>query len=178
MAVVFDEQRVEAVGGETEAHEAGGGAGVANDVGDGFADGEREYGLFGGAELERGWLERGVEVEGDAGGAEGAASEVELGGEAFGAVADDGAADLGEGFAGGGFDVGDLGSGGACVGRVRSLLEEAAGELGFEDDDGEGVAEDVVHVARDAFALGEGGEALDLVLGAEEAGAGAFFLAR
>ncbi len=49
-------------------------------------------------------------------------------------------------------------------GAVEFALEEAAGELAFEDDDREGVAEDVVEVAGDSFALGDGGEGFDLLL--------------
>ena len=50
-AVVGDEEGLEAVGRCGEAHAAVGGMGVADDVGDGFADGEAEDGLFGGVEL-------------------------------------------------------------------------------------------------------------------------------
>ncbi len=51
--------------------------------------------------------------------------------------------------------------------------DEAAGELGFEDDDREGVAEDIVEVAGDALALGDGGELYIFRLGAAEFGVGA-----
>ena len=47
---------------------------------------------------------------------------------------------------------------------MRVAFDETAGEFGFEDDDGEGVAEDVVQVAGDAFAFGDGGELFDLFL--------------
>ena len=70
---------------------------------------------------------------------EGVAGAFDFGGEALGAVAADGFADFGEGGAGGGFYVGDL-----LGGALRVAVDEAAGELGFEDDDGESVAEDVV----------------------------------
>ena len=55
-------------------------------------------------------------------------------------------------------------------------MDEAAGELGFEDDDGECVAEDVVEVARDAFAFGDGGELLVFFLGGAELAVGALLL--
>ena len=73
-----------------------------------------------------------------------------LGGETLGAIAADGLADFGEGGAGGLFYFGDL-LGGAC----GVAFDEAAGEFGFEDDDGESVAEDVVEIAGDAFAFGD-----------------------
>ena len=45
-----------------------------------------------------------------------------------------------------------------CTLRGRAFDKAATGELGFEDDDGECVAEDVVQVAGDALAFGDGGE--------------------
>jgi hypothetical protein len=53
--------------------------------------------------------ERGLGDERDAGGVEGAARGLDLGGEAAGAIAADGLADLGERGAGGAFHIADLG---------------------------------------------------------------------
>ena len=162
-AVVVDFKGGEAVGGSGEAHGAPGGVGVANDVGDGFPDGEREDRLFAGFKRGR----RSFAGESDAGGLEGEAGLLDLSGEAFAAVAADGLADFGERGAGGAFDVGDFGGGaGGFIGRAAS--DETAGELGFEDDDREGVAEDIVEVAGDALALGDGGELYVFGLGAAE----------
>ncbi|XWK69094.1 hypothetical protein RBB80_06245 [Tunturiibacter gelidiferens] len=52
--VVGDEERVIAVFRSREADAAVCGLGVAHDVGDGFADGETEHGLFGCVELRHG----------------------------------------------------------------------------------------------------------------------------
>ncbi len=54
-------------------------------------------------------------------------------------------------------------------------MQELAGELGFQRDDGERVAENIMQVAGDAFAFGDGGEVFDFFLGAHEFCAGAFF---
>ena len=132
------------------------GLGVAHDVGDGFADGEAEHGLFCGVEL---W-QRGFAGQRYACCLQGVAGEFHFGGEALGAVAADGFADFAEGGSGGLFDVGDL-----LGGALRIAFDQASGELGFEDDDGEGVAEDVVEIAGDAFAFGYGGELFDSLPG-------------
>ncbi len=89
----------------------------------------------------------------------------------MGAVAADGFADFAEGGAGGLLYFGDL-LGGAC----GVAFDEAPGELGFEDDDGESVAEDVVEIAGDAFAFGDGGESDVFFLGDAEFGVGASLL--
>ena len=94
---------------------------------------------------------------------EGAACGFDLGGEALGAVAGDGFADFGESGAGGALDVGYLGGSALevavlVVGLRGVCLDEAPGELGFEDDDGERMAEDIMEVAGDAFAFRDGGE--------------------
>ena len=76
---------------------------------------------------------------------------------------------------GGAFDVCDFGG---CADRVgvRGMVEETAGELGFEDDDGERVAENVMQVAGDAFALGDGGEGYVFFLRGAEQAVGALLL--
>ena len=56
-AVVFDDEAADADVGD-EAEGAGGGAGMADDIGDGFAEGECEHGLFGGGEGR--WSYRGL----------------------------------------------------------------------------------------------------------------------
>jgi hypothetical protein len=68
-AVVGDEQGMVAIGGVCETHAAVRGLGVTNDVGDGFADGEAEYGLFCGVKFRQ-W---GFAGEGYACGLEGVA---------------------------------------------------------------------------------------------------------
>ena len=68
-----------------------------------------------------------------------------------------------EGGAGGVFYVGDF-----VRGALRVAVDQASGEFGFEDDDGERVAEDVVEIAGDAFALGDGGELDVFFLGGAE----------
>ena len=60
--------------------------------------------------------------------------------------------------------------------RAGIAGDEAAGEFGFEDDDGEGVAKDVVEVAGDAFALGDGGEGDVFFKGGAEFAIGAALL--
>jgi len=81
-------------------------------------------------------------------------------------------ADFGEGGAGGTFYVGDFGGG-----ALRVEGDEASGELGFEDDDRERVAEDVVEVAGYALAFGYGGERLIFCLSHEQPGCRALLLA-
>ena len=66
------------------------------------------------------------------------------------------------------FDVGDL-----LGGALRVAFDEASGQFGFEDDDREGVAEDVVKVAGDAFAFGYSGEVEVFFLGQAELVVGA-----
>ena len=171
--IVFDDEAAVVAFGD-EAQTAGGGAGVAHDVGDGFAQGEGEGGLFGGGEM-RGGGGIGVEDKGDACCVEGAAGGFDFGTEAAGAVAADGLADFCESGARDAFDVGDLGGGAVVVGGFVAI-DEAAGELSFEDDDGEGVAENVVEIAGDAFAFGDGGEGEVFVLGFAELAIGAALL--
>ena len=65
-------------------------------------------------------------------------------------------------------DVTDLGG---CARWVK--VDETAGELGFEDDQRKGVAEDVVEVACDALPLSERGEGHVLLLGETELAIGA-----
>ena len=161
-AVVFDREGVIVVSRDGEAHGAACGFGVADDVGDGFANGECEDGLFGCAEGGRA-CGRGFPGERYVGRVEGLAGTVEFCGEALGAVAADGFADFGEGSAGGGFYVGDF-----VRGALRVVVHQAAGEFGLEDDDGESVSEDVVEIAGDAFALGDGCELNIFFLGGAE----------
>ncbi len=101
-----------------EAYAALGGFGVADDVSDGFADGETEDGLFRGVELRDG----GFAGEGDTGGLEGLAGLLHFGGESPGAIAADGLSDFAECGAGGPFYVGHL------VGcTLRVTFEESSG---------------------------------------------------
>jgi len=79
-AVVFDQQLAAAFG-DCDAKAAVAGARVADDVGDGFAESEREDGLFGGGEA--GDVRRnGLAVQRYAGGGEGEAGVVDLGEQA------------------------------------------------------------------------------------------------
>ena len=155
-AVIGDEERVIAVLGPGEAYAALRGFGVADDVGDGFADGETEDGLFRCVELR----DRGFAGESNTRGLQGFAGLLHLGGETLRAVATDGLADFAEGGASGLFYIGDLLG---CT--LWVAFDEPAGEFGLKDDDGEGVSENVVEVAGDAFAFGYGGEGYVLFLG-------------
>jgi hypothetical protein len=85
--VVFDDEAATILLRDEE-QAARGGAGVADDVGDGFAEGEGQCDFFGGSEVSRAG-DRCLEDKGDACGIEGEASSFNLGAEAAGAVASD-----------------------------------------------------------------------------------------
>jgi hypothetical protein len=109
LAVVFDDKAALVVLSH-EAQAAGGRAGVTNDVGDGFAESEREGYLLRHREVS-GASGGGVESEGHARGIEGEARGFDLSAKATSTVATNSLADLGECAAGDAFNVNNLGSG-------------------------------------------------------------------
>jgi hypothetical protein len=131
LTIVFNDETAPVVFGD-EAQAAGGGAGVTNDVGDGFAQSERKGDLFRDREIG-GIGGCAVEDERDAGGVKGQARGFDLSSQAAGAIATDSFADFGECGAGDVFNIGDLG-GGACVIAWILTVDEPTGELSFKDD--------------------------------------------
>ena len=91
--------------------------------------------------------------------------------QTFGAIAADGLPHLAQSLAGDVFHFADF-----MTGARRIAIHQLAGQLGFEDDNGERVSEDVVEIARDALALGELGEVKNLLVGEVEFPAGAYAL--
>lgn len=153
-AVIFDLEPSHVVR-QGQADPAGFGPRVAQDVRGGFAQDHGQCVFVGGGQGEGFGLNR----ESDARGFEGLAHGFELGGETRGAVAGDGASHLGEGVARHFVDLADL------LGRSRGVaFHELAREFGLERDDGEGVAEHVVEVARDPLAFRDLGQVFDFAM--------------
>jgi hypothetical protein len=147
--VFYHEPAMTGFGDKTEP--AIGGAGVADDVCYGLAQRESEGRFFLRTEGLAVWFAFRLQL--DAGSIKGTASGVDFGGQAAGAVAANGFADFSEGVAGGSFNVRHFRGGADGIEQ-----DEAAGEFGLEDNDGERMAEDIMQVTGDAFALGHGGE--------------------
>ena len=120
------------------------GARMPHDVGDGFPQAEAEgVGL---RVVERGGLNVGGEL--DAGGGQYFARLRQLGGKAFRPVACYGLANFCECLPGGLLHVLNF-----SPSHLRVCLEDAVGEVRFDGDGGEGVAEEIVQIAGDALAL-------------------------
>lgn len=132
---------------------------MAHHIGDGLAQGERDHGFPRGCEAGR--LNQGFEL--DSGGFEGGAGVAQFAFDARQAVPADGGAHLAEGVAGDGLDVADL-----LLGALGIRGEQFGSQFRFEDDDREGVAQQVVQIARDTLALGDAGEVLDFLLRAQK----------
>ncbi|RIH76340.1 hypothetical protein Mterra_03888 [Calidithermus terrae] len=129
---------------------------MADHVGHRLAQRHADHGLLGGGEGEG----LGVVLEADPGGAQGQPGPGELALQAPRLVALHRLAHLGGGLAADPLDLAHL-----AGGSSRVALGELGGELGLEGDDREGVAQQVVQVAGDALALGDGRQALVLLGG-------------
>ena len=139
-----------------KAHATVRGLGVTDDIGYRFTNGEAEHGFFCRVQLRQ----RSFAGQRYTCCLQRVAGEFHLGGEALGAIASDCFAHFAEGGSRGLFDIGDLLG---CA--LWIAFDQASGEFGLEHDDGESVTEDVMQIAGDAFAFGDGGELLDLFVG-------------
>ena len=149
-AVVLDRQaHAAAVLGERDAALAR--PRVTDDVGDGLAQAEREGAFLIGVERDLGHVHR----QGDAGRIERGARGRHLLVQPLTAIAIDRLPHFGERVARDALDVADL-----ADGAVEIAIGDLGGELRLQDDDRQRVAEQVVEVARDPLALGDGRQVL------------------
>ena len=131
--------------------------GVTDDVGHGFANRQGENGLLCRAEGNSGSFA----VHGDASGFQRAAGLQEFGSESLTAISANGFAHVGQRGTRSMLHVLHL-----LLGALRIAVHQLARELGLQGDERQGVSQQIVQVARNAFALGNLGQVLDFVLGA------------
>ena len=146
-----------------------GGAGVANDVGNSFSQRQSQGRLL--LRAEGLAVRLAFSQERDTGGIKGTTRGIDFCFEAARAVAADGLPDLSKRGAGRLLDVCHFRDG--AVGIER---DETAGKFGLEDDNGECMAENIMQVTRNAFALSDGGEGDVLFKSGAELGVGTFLL--
>ena len=132
------------------------GIGVAHDVGHRLAQRQRQGRLVRDRQRGEVGLDRGL----DAGRRQRPPRAVQLAAQPLGPIADHGGPHLGQRLAPDPLDVPHL-----VAGPRRLALRQPRGQLGLQDDHRQGVAEQVVQVARDALPLGERREPLDLLVG-------------
>ena len=135
-------------------------AGVADDVGDGFAQGEGQGAILVRRERAAATAQIGADARRD----QDALGVGDLVAQAFRPVAADGAANLGQRVARDALDVADLGAA-----RAGSRSASLAGQLRLQHDDRQRVPEQIVQVAADALALGDPRHLLDGRLGHAQA---------
>ena len=144
-----------------EPHLASARAGVADHVGDTFAQRQREHALGRGREEKA----RHVVVERHAGSLQRELGVDDLALQALAAVTAHGDPHLRQGVAGDPFDVAHL-----LLGTGGVTLRQPCRQFRLQRDGRQRVAEQVVQVARDALALGDRRQMLDLVLRHAELG--------
>ena len=129
---------------------------MAHDVGHGLTQRQRKHGFLRRAERKLGDFA----VHGDARGLQRLARANQFGGESLAAISADGFAHVGQRGARGVLHVLHL-----LLGALRIAVHQLARQLGLQSDERQRVSQQIVQVAGDAFALGDLGQVLDLVVG-------------
>src|ERR1019366_3704724 len=129
--------------------------GVAHHVGYGFTKRQGKHGFLGRAQGNL----RGFAVHGDARGFERLAGAEEFGGESLATISADGFAHVGQRGARSVLDVLHF-----LLGTLRVAVHQLARQLRLQGYERQRVSQQIVEVARDAFALGDLGQMCDLVL--------------
>ncbi len=134
---------------------------VSHDVRNGFAEGKSENALLNCVELQR----LALAIERDAGSAQRRARAFELFFEGLCAITEDGLLHISQRLTG---DVLHIEHFGPRAPAILVLRELAARQLGFQRDERQGVTQHVMQVARDALALSDLREPIDLQTGAND----------